>query len=88
MDIQSTRGQGLPLLLLPNVSPISVAGIFRTLPPMLLFTYWTPNNIMGTSSLEMFATDVGATSGKRKSGRQRPLSPKDDILYCSHFYIT
>ena len=74
------RGRILPLLL-PDVSPTSVAGILRELAPLLLFgVYWTQNKSIGASPLKMPATDVGVTSGKR-SDRPRSLSPEDDFLY-------
>ena len=65
--LSGPRGRGLLILLLPDVSPASVGGIFRGMAPGLLF---------GVSPLKMPATDAGETSGSRNISRPRPLSPK------------
>ena len=63
---------GLLILLLPGVSPASVAGNFRGLTPGLLLGVYDPE----ASSLKMPATDAGETSGSRSISRPRSLSPK------------
>ena len=73
-------GQRIPLLLLPDVSLASVAGIFS--PPQK-----TPSNSAVASPVKMPATDLIETSGRR-CGRPRHLSPEDDLLYINAVYQT
>ena len=69
------KDRGPLILLLPDVSSASVAGIFRGL------GFWVvARRIRATtqepSHLKMPATDAGETSGRRSIGRPRFLCPK------------
>ena len=72
------KGRDLLILLLPDVSPASVVGIFRELAPALLLGVYTR-----ASSLKMLARDAGETSGSKRISRPRLLNPKGKHLNIS-----
>ena len=72
------KNRGLLILLLPDVSPASVAGIFRGLGSQVV-----ARNLLDSeqqpqepSPLKMPATDAGETSGRRSISIPRFLRPK------------
>ena len=67
--------RGYLIIILPDVSPTSVADILRGLAHSAVV--W--NSRLGGSSLRIPATDIGETS-KSRSSRLRPLRP-EGILF-------